>query len=134
MASESYASVNDGSGVFRQMSLPVAGLYLLSLPLVMAYRYPLAGSGATMPPAHCPERGYGEETALRRYLTLVTDEGVSSFSARLARLWAALAFVSYHPGGPALACPPARPGGIPVTAKDAASASTATVLPNMISP
>src|SRR5690349_8881321 len=71
------------------------------------------------------------EAMLRRYLTFFTATGVSTFSARFARLPAALAFVSFQPGVPTAPLLPARLGEMLMAPTDAASATTARLLPSM---
>ena len=111
-------------GAFRQICLPVAGLYLPTSPLVTAYRALPAGTGATtFRTRQSPVAG--GVVMLRKWMTLVTAEGLSVFSNRLARLCAAVAFVSYQPGKRGLLLAPARPGEAPNAINDAASATMA---------
>ena len=120
-----------GLSFVRQIRLPVAGLYLLSLSLVIAYRRPPDGNGAatyrTPPPHTGADRG-GGAVKLRRYFTFVTADGVSTFSDRFARLSAALAFVFVQPPVPVVLLALARLGEIPMAPSEAARASTVRAL------
>src|SRR5215469_14182006 len=118
-------------GAFRQICLPVAGLYLATSPLVTAYRALPAGTGATtFRTRQSPVAG--GVVMPRRWMTLVTAAGLSVFSNRLARLCAAVAFVSYQPGKPGPLFAAARLGEAPTAINDAVSAAMVKVLVSMI--
>src|SRR5262249_18376121 len=118
-------------GAFRQICLPVAGLYLPTSPLVTAYRALPAGTGATtLRTRQSPTAG--GVVMPRRCMTFVTAVGVRGFSSRFARLCAAVAFVSYQPGKRGLLLAAARLGEAPTAINDAVSAVMAKVLVSMI--
>src|SRR5215472_6733588 len=116
------------------MSLPVAGSYLLSRSLVMAYREPPVGRGASMFPGQAALGLMMGDEMLRKYWTVGTAAGLSTFSDRLARLCAASAFVLVQPPVPTVRGPAARLGEALVAPRETASTTTEIVLPSKIFP